>query len=142
MQQQQMISTFQLRSCGATLQIGYAGLIDGFLIAIPETHPQGYSYVDGYLGNADFPEESSKRDRGEIFYIKTDASQEVGISLAFDALRLMQANGCVMVNIKAMSRLEIAVVRELEQLNAICLIRRALTGKSEYQITLPHEVIR
>ena len=114
---------------GAEVSYNIAGVDDSFKI----TTERGY--VQGYLRNADFPNEESKPNKGEIFWIEANVKGKgYGTQMMLDALRLIKSNGSDLVNLSPVSKsgagLNVAMARE----GYIALIRTSASGKSEYTI--------
>ena len=121
-----------LRTPGAVLVDNAAHTGDDFRINAPDG-----SFVQAYYRNADFPGDSGKRSRGEIFFVESKTQRQgIGTKLVIDALATMRADGAETVNMTAQSsdggR---ALVAGLVRRGVISeAIRTADSGKSEHRI--------
>ena len=120
-----------MKTPGASLQVGYAGMREGFNLTSPHGKAQGYLY------DADFPGDRSSRTRGELFYVEVARGSQGrghGRSLAEDSLRAMLNHGAKTVNMSAVTDAGRGLIRALERDGAIRFIRESETGKVEYEI--------
>lgn len=124
-------SGLPMKTAGANLQTGYAGMREGFNLTSPHGKAQGYLY------DADFPGDRSSRTRGELFYVEVARGSQGrghGRSLAEDSLRAMLNHGAKTVNMSAVTDAGRGLIRALERDGAIRFIRESETGKVEYEI--------
>lgn len=124
-------SGLPMKTAGANLQTGYAGMREGFNLTSPHGKAQGYLY------DADFPGDRSSRTRGELFYVEVARGSQGrghGRSLAEDSLRAMLNHGAKTVNMSAVTDAGRGLIKALERDGVIRFIRGSDTGKAEYEI--------
>jgi len=123
--------TPQLKTPGARITFNIGGDSDTFRI----DGPHG-SRGSGYWRNHDFPGESGKRDRGEIFFITAGSRKRAGLgtSIARDMLAVLRKNGTRTVNMSPTTREGRALIAKLVREGDIELIRTSASGKAEYRI--------
>lgn len=126
--------TIKPQTVGSSINFDVTGVNDTF-----EIKNEAGSSILGYLKNQDFPNESSKPDRGELFLTKVIESERmkgIGQSLNEDAIRLMSENGTKTVNLHATSPGGEKIVKNLIKKGFISEPIKTGVGKTEHTITL------
>ena len=98
----------------------------------------GGAKVVGYSAGQDFPNQPSKPDRGEIFYVEVPEKERRagrGYSLVKDALRVIAANGGTTVNMSGVSDSGRGLIDKLLREGEISgPIQTSQSGKAEYKL--------
>lgn len=120
-----------LLSSDFSTKLGIAGMSNTFEIK------SKYGKATGYFKDSDFPNERSKEDRAEVFYVEVSPAYQKrgkGLDLMKEALKLVKSKGAKTVNMNGTTKAGRALIASAVRNNLLKQLRTSETGKTEFKI--------